>query len=73
MNGTGKPLSTEQQLQSLKQIDVEYRQLLDLVSQYKSEVTYANKAANSQNQAVAKLQQENQQQSLLNSKLKSSS
>ena len=46
MNGTGKPLSTEQQLQSLKQIDVEYRQLLDLVSQYKSEVTYANKAAN---------------------------
>lgn len=69
MNGTGKPLSTEQQLQSLKQIDVEYRQLLDLVSQYKSEVTYANKAANSQNQAVAKLQQENQQQSLLNSKI----
>lgn len=70
MNGTGKPLSTEQQLQSLKQIDIEYQQLLDLVSQYKSEVTYANKAANSQNQAVAKLQQENQQQSLLNSKIK---
>lgn len=69
MNGTGKPLSTEQQLQSLKQIDIEYQQLLDLVSQYKSEVTYANKAANSQNQAVAKLQQENQQQSLLNSKI----